>query len=245
MRALPAGTAVRRGVAIPAAAALLAASLVGSVRVEPATAHCPGTAIPNNGRDYSAGTRSIAGVATAKGIHAKIDWSNPNICTTPAGNAFSLQVVNICNTSSCGGWVQVGYRKDQGQAAPRFYCEYHNTNGTKTILYAPLVQGNWDYRATYDSFDGVWDCILEGSGKFARGGLGFVSGTWLVAQGEVNATHGQIGLMAPGKTWYQGMQYLNAANAWKVFDVNGLVVEVPYGGDEPNLGLFRNWTNAH
>lgn len=121
----------QRPVAIVLEGVILATALLVGGPVGPAAAHCPGTAIPNNGRDYAAGTQSIAGVAVAKGIRGNIGWVNPNICTRPDGLAFSLEVVNVCNTGACGGWVQVGWRENQGNAAPQFYCEFKPVGGRR------------------------------------------------------------------------------------------------------------------
>lgn len=112
-------------------------------------------------------------------------------------------------------------------------------------MYAPLTQAQHAYKFDYDAADAVWDCYLDGSGKFSRGSMGFTQGTWLVAQGEVNATHGQIGAIAPAKTLFSDMQYRNAANLWPAFNVANLVIDAPYGADEPAAGQMRNWTNAH
>ena len=211
----------------------------------PAAAHCPGSAIPNNGRHYAAGTRNIAGVAVAKGIRGNVGWVNPNVCTRPDGFAFSAEYMNICNTGSCSGWVQVGWLKSQGNAAPQFYCEFKPVGGAAVRFQAPLTQAQHAYKFDYDAFDGLWDCFLDGAGKFSRGNMGFTQGTWLVGGGEVNATHAQIGAAAPAKLALTDMQYRNAANQWPAFDVANFVLNVPYGVDEPAVGQLRNWTNAH
>lgn len=60
----------------------------------------------------------------------------------------------------------------------------------------------------------------------------------------MNSTHTQIGKIAPDKLLIFDMQYQNAAGQWPAFDVADFFIESPYGGDEPVLGQFRNWTSA-
>lgn len=158
-----------------------------------------------------------------------------------------LEAVSICNNvATCSGWVQIGWRKHESWSDPQFYFEYQAVGGSPIQLYAPLSHASHAYKLQYDAFDSVWDAYLDGVGKFSKGSLGFTSGTYLTAQGEVNSTHTQIGRNAPNKLLFSDMQYQNAAGQWPAFNVDApLIVESPYGADEPAIGQLRNWTNGH
>jgi hypothetical protein len=181
----------------------------------------------------------------ADGIKADIQWTSPNVCTVPEGNAFSLEGMTLCNLTSCDYWVQVGWWKQQGLTDPRFYCEFHSP-GRNVLQFRSLSSGAHNYKMQYDPLDSIWDCLLDDDGWFSNDQTGFSRGTFLIAQGETNATHGQIGRMAPANILFYNMKYRRRDNStWYTMDVQSHDIDVPYGGAEVGAGTWQNWTNAH
>lgn len=223
------------GVAILATTTLVPAQITA--------AHCPGTN-PADGRDYSADRKTFT--QSYNGIKATIAWTSQSVCGVPAGNAFTLEATTLCLSPTCTGHVQVGWVKAQTWADPLMFCEFHKNGGPTTQYFFTLSHATHTFAFTYDSFDSIWDCLLDGSGKASLGSMGWSSGTFANVQGEVNSVHATIGVPAPGKLLFSALTIRNASTSvWSPWDPNSLYVESPYGGDEPATDQFRNWTNAH
>ena len=167
------------------------------------------------------------------------------LCGNVMGYPFSLEATTLCKTPTCPGWVQTGWVRFSAWSEPKMFCEFADTGGAVFQYYFSLTHVTHTFQMAYDPLDSVWDCSLDGAGKAARGGLGFTARTSLNVQGDVNSTHTQIGLNAPGKLLFNSLRYRTPANVWVVFDPNSSFVKTPYGVDRPGSDQFRNWTNAH
>jgi hypothetical protein len=245
----------RRTAAKVVTALILATLVLPHARTVPpvlAAVVCTGNAVPADGRLYAYGAVPSVGAAS-DGIKGTISWANPNVCTIPGGGAFSLEAMTLCSNLTCDGWVQVGWRKDQGESVPSLLCEWHTSAGVNFISEAPITTAGHIYQMLYDPVDHVWDCYEDGIGKFARGSLGFASGTAIVGQGETNARYAQIGTILPAKLTYAVMKF-HRSGSWLPMDVESFVVgecdingncipDSHYGTDEGSgPGNFRNWT---
>lgn len=216
-----------------------------------AGAQCTGAAIPNNGRAYALGQEDLPS-GPADGVKGTISWGNPNVCTTPAGNAFSLEAVSLCNSgTACTGWVQPGWRKDQANSVPHLVCEFHNTGGQNFIMTAPITSAGHIYEMSYDPLDQLWDCYLDGVNKYSRGNLGFTSGNFVNGQGETNARYAEIGNVTPSYIQYSVMKFRRSV-AYSGMDLTsffagecapGCVATSRYGVLENAVSSMRNWTN--
>lgn len=179
-----------------------------------------------------------------------IQWTNPNPCSRPDGGAFTLEGVNLSRTGANDGWVQVGWVRRQAYSFPTMYCEFTPApGGTGTwelTEYTIPSASTYEYKMEYSPGAAAWACYLNGVGKRAHSSveMGFVSGTWLAAQGETNATHAQIGKNAPDNLTIYAMAYKNAGS-WTGMNISTNTPPFPYGVDEPLVGQLRNWTNAH
>lgn len=236
-------TSSMAGVALAAGALLAFPSL--------ALAHCPNVDAPG-GRAYSSARRQLSGT-NARGIRAQIAWANPTTCTVPAGDAFSVEGINLCQTGACRAWVQVGWVKYQGWGEPHLYCEFQPyspfippTGGVLWLQPTGLSHNTHTYKMTYDDVDDVWDCSLDGDPMYTKN-VSFSSGTYLTAQGETNSKHAQIGKMAPNALLFQAMRYFNPSGNWAAFLPQTTNIDAPYGGEdpEPGYGQWQNWTNDH
>ena len=218
----------------------------------PVFAHCPGGAEVSA---YASGGQSVQGQsAWADSIEGWIGYTNPNVCTNTNGNAVTFQFVNICREGTCDGWVQAGWMKLQGWSAPRYYCEWHEKAGSPLNPSNHLHWPGSNLSATthkfgmYFSGTSEWECKVDGSlvlHTHTAADLGFTQGWWMTAEGETHATHGQIGVNAPGKLGYTVLRYHKKASVWANSALGLLPVNAPYGSDIPASAEFRNWTNAH
>jgi hypothetical protein len=203
-------------------AGLLALVLVESVAVASLVAatapavlgvDCTGNAVPNNGREYALAQQPDIG-NPAIGIQGTIQHTNPNVCTHPGGFAFSLAVVTLAPTTTATGWVQPGWRKDEGDAEPSWVCEYHSTSDQNFIYQGPISNFEHIYKISYDSFDQLWDCFVDNVNVVSKGNIGFTSGDFVNSQGESNVRYGQIGRVDPGRLLIHNVNYLRGGS-WK------------------------------
>lgn len=172
--------------------------------VRAAGADCTGAAVPNDGRITTSGYRET--VAAVDAIKGDIEWTNPNVCTTPNNNAFSLAAVTLCTeATNCLGWVQPGWRKNQGGSAD-WVCEFGKTNGNVFIFQGPVSHYIHTYKMSVDG-SGSWSCFVDGVKKAEVSNLGFTEGTYINAQGETNARFAQIGRVDPLKLYFRNMKY--------------------------------------
>jgi len=166
-------------------------------------------------------------VAAVDAIRGDIEWTNPDVCTTPNNNAFSLAAVTLCTDGTdCDGWVQPGWRKNQGGSAD-WVCEFHKTSGSPRnfIFQGPVSHYIHTYKMSVDGF-GSWSCFVDGVKKAEMSNLGFTEGTFINAQGETNARYAQIGRVDPLKLCFRNMQYHT---------------DVPAQWNTSNLTNFQHW----
>ena len=255
---------VRHGLRWRFASGTLALLLVESVGVAALSAvtapavlgvDCTGTAVPNNGREYSLAQNIDIGTPTI-GIAATIEYTNPNVCTIPSGFAFSLAAASLAPTTTTG-WVQPGWRKDQGDTESAWVCEFHNISGQNFIYQGPIGHWEHNYKMMYDSYDKLWDCFVDNTNVVSKGNLGFTSGDFVNAQGESNARYGQIGRVDPGRllihnvyfwrggTWQSAAfeDYIHAECQWPG-GVQQCYSDTHYGVDEDGTydSNLRIWT---
>lgn len=222
-----------------AAALTIAVIVIPAIPGAPARtalAHCPG----GGGTTYASGGK---GSITAYGITSSIGWTQGNVCSSGVSHS-----VTVCNTGSCGGWVQSGWRYYNGYAEPKGYCEFRAVNGTYSLTEYTISHAAHTYR-----FDIIpapaganWACKIDGAVKTSKFTIemGFGNGTWTVAQGEAHATHVQIGTMAPSKLSFTGLNYINSAGSLIAMNPS-VSTSSPYGIDKPSTTQIRMWTNAH
>jgi hypothetical protein len=178
----------------------------------------------------------------ANGARADIQWTDPNVCSDDSSHSISL------NKGS--GWIQIGWIKFAGGSV-KGYCEYqHPTSYDRAdIDFFTVSQATHAYKVEYDTYDSIWDCILDGAGKtsFLPADVGFSSTSGNVgAQGETHAEHGQIGKNYPAKLLFSDMQYRRVSDGgWPAINLVPQPVTAPYGVDEPTFGQLRVWTEAH
>lgn len=228
-------------------AILLAWTLASADAASPSTAvaavNCTGNAVPNNGRLYSAADVTLSDAAI--GVKGLINWTNPDPCTTGDGNAFTLEAVTLCKTSSCDAWVQPGWRKNQGDTQPHMVCEFHDGSGATPprnhIYDFPLTTSSHTFQMLYDASHGEWTCYKDGTAKFTRTVYGMGNGTWVNGQGETNAEYAQIGKVWPN---YLDIEYIKfyRGGVWNIANVQLSIVDSEYGGAIPSTGWQRNWT---
>jgi len=234
--------------AVAVAFGLAALCLLPSLTLPPrALGHCPGTAPNIDWRAYGAGTLSVS--PNADGVQGSIEWTNPNPCSNQFGNGFTNEAVTLAQNGNLNGWVQVGWHKRQGMTSPKMFCEY--TGETGTGYWDPLEftlpsASTFKYTFRHDAGNREWECVLNSTVYAVRPSsrLGFQSGSFLNAQGEVNSTHGQIGKMDPDKLDLTALTF-RRSGSWTTMNLNLLGTVAPYGRDEPQAGQLRNWTNAH
>lgn len=92
-----------------------------------------------------------------------------------------------------------------------------------------------------------WECQVDSVPRFHThtvGEMGWSSGTHLQVAGEAYAPHGQIGANAPSKLGYTVLQH-RSGSTWSTTNYGPITPPAPYDNDEPAVGEFRNWTNAH
>lgn len=222
---------------------------LSAFRPAPAAAHCPGTAPDSGWRAYAWGNQSVVG-AGVTGVSTSLQWTDPNPCSNQFGNGFTLEAVTLCQTGVCNGWVQTGWIKRQGfSGGPKQTCEFAGEPGTDfwVVVDIPLpTASEYTYKFVHDAGDREWDCMRGSTVVAVRSSdaMGWQSGSYVNAQGEVNATHAQIGKMAPSKLQFSALQY-QKSGSWSNMNVSLQPVAAPYGVDEPAVGQMRNWTNAH
>ncbi len=66
----------------------------------------------------------------------------------------------------------------------------------------------------------------------------------MTVAGEAYAPRGQVGANAPIKLGYTVLQ-TRGGTTWSTTNYDLVSPPWPYGNDEPAVGEFRNWTNAH
>jgi hypothetical protein len=131
------------------------------------------------------------------------------------------------------------------------YCETQHPTSSTTYQFItfPISSATHAYMFTYDSFDGFWDCFVDGAPKhaFTSGSVGFTSSSLFIeVGGETKADHGQIGRMSGATLLFSDMQYRRASDGqWPALNVTLSAPPTPYGNSEPNFGQLRVWTNAH
>ena len=169
--------------------------------------------MPYNGREYSLAQENDIG-NPAIGITVTIEYANPNVCTTPSGTAFSLTAASLApnRTITTTGWVQPGWRKDQGATESSWVCEFHNTADQNFIYEGPIGHWEHNYSMKYDSFDKLWDCFVDSTNVVSKGNLGFTSGDFVNAQGESNARYGQIGRADPGRLLVHDVEFFRGSS---------------------------------
>ena len=227
----------------PPVKALLAAALACSTVIvapaQPVAAHCPGT--PADGtppRDYAGAYQYIA---PADAVYAIIQYVNPVVCSLPTGNAFSLEGVGLCNDSSCGGFVQVGWWKWQFYSSPHWYCEFKPIGATIQQYFFTNPVTPEDHTYWWERRANTWYCNLGTTNSWIPSNQNWTSGTYLHAQGETNSTHSQIGKTPyPNAILFWAMQY--RAGAWYTTDLYDLVYEWPHWVVEPTPGQMKNGT---
>jgi hypothetical protein len=199
-------------------------------------AHCTGSA----GLAYAWGDMDLT--QSANGARADIQWTNPDVCSDNSSHSISLVKGD--------GWIQIGWWKVAGFPSTG-YCEYQHPTSPNSydLIEFSISHATHAYKVQFDSFDGVWDCLLDGSGVvvISSGPVGFTSTTGSVgAQGETHAEHGQIGKNYPAKLLFSDMQYRRVSDGgWPAINLIVATPEAPYGADEPTFGQLRVWTNPH
>lgn len=220
----------------------LALSTLAVAPVQPVSAHCPGLPVTDgNGRDYAAGYQFVS---PANGIYAAIEYTNPVVCNISAGNAFSLEGVNLCNSGGCNGWVQVGWLKWQYNSSPHWYCE------AKPVGY-PFQQYHYPASVTpqahiywFELIGGTWYCKFDTTNSWIPSNMNWWSGTYFTSQGETNSIHTQIGRTPyPQSILFYAQQY-RTGGSWYSTDLYDLIWDPlnPYWVIEPTPGQMRNGT---
>jgi hypothetical protein len=203
-------------------------------------ADCPYTA-----GHYFAGGYQFLG-SGASGIRGGIEWTNPAVCGNGLGNAFSLEGITLCDTSTCPHWVQVGWVKRLAEdTSPKMYCEYKFGTATVKQYWFTITSASHQYEWSYQNPD--WNCYLDGVIKFGvNSSSAFLTGTALTSQGETNSNHSQIGRNAPSYLQLYTQTYRLGSSNWQFFNLTLKATTFPYGR---SLGTssytLRNWTNAH
>jgi hypothetical protein len=158
----------------------------------------------------------------------------------------SIEGFSLCRTNLCNDWLQVGWGKVLGYTMPKGYCEFNHVNGSLELVEWAMTAATHKFTVQYHRATGYWECFMDGVWKTANP-VGFASGTYLNAQGEVRTVHTQIGRNAPGKLLFSNMsrEFDDLSNGWTTFNVTLADPDSPYGNSEPQPGQFKNWTNAH
>lgn len=236
-----AGTASTVGA--PIAAAMPQSSPHAAGMTVQSILHCP----PNSPTHiYARAGRSLSS-ATSEGIRGNIQMTAGNMCASGVSHS-----VTVCNTGSCGGWVQVGWRYYSTYTAPRAYCERKGTSGTYQLTEYSVTNATHAYKWESREFEEKgtlhrqWECSVDGAVKaFApTTTYGFSKGSWMPVQGEAHSAHVQIGKMAPNKLSFSSLNY-KAGTSWPVLSPSSPSAPAPYGADVPNSSTVRVWTNPH
>lgn len=214
-------------------------TLASTLFLQPsARAHCPG----GGGTSYAAGARSL-GSTYAKGVTGDIAWTQGSVCSSGVSHS-----VTVCNTGSCSGWVQVGWRYYNGYSEPKAYCETKGTGGFYNLTEYAISHSTHTYRYSISPSDPVWHCQVDGVLKRSTptATVGFVYGNRLIAQGEAHATHVQIGRMNPARLSFTNLKYVSQSNGG-LYAMGPTLNSppAPYGVDKPSATSIRVWTYAH
>ena len=148
------------------------------------------------------------------------------------------------------GWIQVGWLKEFGWSQPKGYCELAAGN-----LGTGFGQPPW--RVTYSLsprtyyYEGyrsgtTWYCTINNATVTTRTTtwMGFQYADLILAGGEAQSTHTQIGAIAPAKLLLSDFRTL--LTGWSIVDLACCdATAFPYGKDEPAAGQLRNWTVNH
>lgn len=224
----------------------LALSTLALAPVQPVAAHCPNTPADGDPPRDSAG--AYQNVSPADGVYAAIEWTNPTVCYIPGGS-FSLEGIGLCYSNppcyvSNNGYVQVGWWKQLGETAPHWYCEFKPLGANPQQYHYPYPVSGVTHIYWWERIGNTWYCKLDTTNSWIPLNQNWTTGTRLHAQGEINATHTQIGRMDPNSILFYGMQY-RTGGWWYTTDLCDLFEEWPHHSYEPTPGQMRNTTFAH
>lgn len=186
------------------------------------------------------------------GVQGTIQPGNPAICAHVNGTGFSAEWVTSCDLQcSLGrdGWIQTGWIKRVGYAAPKGFCELAASFGGSGFGSPPLLVEfaltavNHVHEGSYAS--STWTCRLDGVSKTSKpfSWMGFSAGDIVIDGGETDSFHTTIGVMAPAKLQLTSLKV--KFTAWGLISFAAGSPVFPYGLDAPAAGQLRNWTVAH
>lgn len=203
--------------------------------------HCP----PNSPTHiYAKAGRSLSSAAS-EGIRGNIEMTAGNMCASGVSHS-----VTVCNTGSCSGWIQVGWRYYSTYTSPRAYCERKGTGGNYQLTEYAVTNAThnykWESMVIDEKKNRQWKCYIDGTLKVTISATtyGFGKGSWMPVQGEAHSAHVQIGKMAPNKLAFTSLNHKNGAS-WSVLSPSSPSAPAPYGADVPNSTTVRVWTNPH
>jgi hypothetical protein len=172
----------------------------------PAAAHCPST--PPNYHEYVSGGNNNNVV---KSVKVTIGWVNsPAVCSSGVSHS-----ITICQTGSCPGWMQVGWRYYAGYSKPKAYCERKPSNGNAYTLNEYSVSSESHNYAIVRTSSNLFECRIDGDTKEATvtSYVGFSSGTWVPVQSEAHSPHVQLGHVAPNWMVFKDAVRINTSQS--------------------------------